>query len=124
VSVFLDYLALAMLLVSLTLMFYGFIYIHDLPYEAAKHRNHPQQDAIHVACWLSLFTLHAIWPIVFIWAVAHPDPHAVPTEAGPAPQPATSDLPERVRRLEEQLRAAQAVSPTHVVAQQAQKEVS
>ncbi|MDX7812186.1 DUF3302 domain-containing protein, partial [Aeromonas caviae] len=34
------------------------IVIHDIPYEIAKHRNHPHQDAIHVAGWVSLFTLH------------------------------------------------------------------
>jgi hypothetical protein len=68
---FLDYLALVILLVGLTLVFYTFIYIHDLPHEIAKDREHPHEEAIHVACWLSLFTLHAIWPIVFIWAVSH-----------------------------------------------------
>ncbi|HJS06734.1 MAG TPA: DUF3302 domain-containing protein [Pirellulales bacterium] len=68
---FLDYLALVVLLIGLTLVFYTFIYIHDLPYDIAKHREHPHEEAIHVACWLSLFTLHAIWPIVFIWAVSH-----------------------------------------------------
>jgi Protein of unknown function (DUF3302) len=68
---FLDYLALIILLIGLTLVFYTFIYIHDLPHEIAKHREHPHEEAIHVACWLSLFTLHAIWPIVFIWAVSH-----------------------------------------------------
>jgi len=51
-----------MMLTGLVVVYYTFIYIHELPYEAAKHRNHPQQDAIYVACWLSLFTLHAIWP--------------------------------------------------------------
>ncbi len=73
---FLNYLALFMVLCSLTAIFYLFIYIHELPYEAAKHRNHPQQDAIYIACWLSLFTLHAIWPIVFIWAVSHQEAEA------------------------------------------------
>ena len=73
---FLNYLALFLILVVLVMAFYVFIYIHELPYEAAKHRNHPQQDAIYVACWISLFTLHAIWPIVFIWALSHRDPHA------------------------------------------------
>jgi hypothetical protein len=68
---FLDYLALIILLIGLVLVFYTFIYIHDLPHEIAKHREHPHEEAIHVACWLSLFTLHAIWPIVFIWAVSH-----------------------------------------------------
>ena len=74
---FLNYLALILLLVVLVAVFYTFIYIHDLPYDIAKHSNHPQKEAIHVACWLSLFTLHAIWPIVFIWAVMKPQPLSV-----------------------------------------------
>ena len=65
----LEYFALVVLLVGLTLTFYTFVYIHDIPYDIAKHRNHPNKEAIHAACWLSLFTLHAIWPIVFIWAL-------------------------------------------------------
>ena len=68
---FLDYLALVILLMGLTLVFYTFVYIHDLPHKIAKQREHPHEEAIHVACWLSLFTLHAIWPIVFMWAVSH-----------------------------------------------------
>jgi len=68
---FLDYLSLFILLAGLTLVFYTFIYIHDLPHTIAKKREHPHEEAIHVACWLSLFTLHAIWPIVYIWAVSH-----------------------------------------------------
>lgn len=68
---FLDYLALVILLMGLTLVFYGFIYIHDLPHKIAKKRGHPHEEAIHVACWLSLFTLHAMWPIVYTWAVTH-----------------------------------------------------
>ena len=71
---FLNYLALGMMLTGLVVVYYTFIYIHELPYEAAKHRNHPQQDAIYVACWLSLFTLHAIWPLVYIWALSHKEP--------------------------------------------------
>lgn len=70
---FLNYLALGIMLTGLVVVYYAFIYIHELPYEAAKHRNHPQQDAIYVACWLSLFTLHAIWPLVYIWALSHKD---------------------------------------------------
>lgn len=68
---FLNYLSLLMVLCSITAIFYLFIYIHELPYESAKHRNHPHKDAIYVACWLSLFTLHALWPLVFIWALSH-----------------------------------------------------
>jgi hypothetical protein len=70
----LEYLALGMLCLSVTAIFYIFIFIHDLPHRMAKKRNHPQQEAIHYACWLSLFTLHAIWPLVFLWSVSNRDP--------------------------------------------------
>ncbi|TXH37884.1 MAG: DUF3302 domain-containing protein [Rhodospirillaceae bacterium] len=77
---FLNYFALAMLIIGISLVVYTFIYIHDIPYQIAKKRNHEQVEAIHLACWLSLFTLHAIWPIVFIWAVMKPKPLSVKIE--------------------------------------------
>ena len=64
----LDYVALGILIFAAVVLFYGVIAIHDIPYEIAVHRKHPQQDAIHVAGWISLFTLHAIWPFLWIWA--------------------------------------------------------
>ncbi|MGA8918732.1 MAG: DUF3302 domain-containing protein, partial [Pseudolabrys sp.] len=51
--------------------FYGIIAIHDVPYLIAKSRQHPHQDAIHAAGWVSLFTLHALWPFLWIWAMAY-----------------------------------------------------
>jgi Protein of unknown function (DUF3302) len=69
--VFLDYVALGILFFVVITLFYAIIAIHDVPYEIAKHRNHPHQDAIHVAGWVSLFTLHAIWPFLWIWAMAY-----------------------------------------------------
>ncbi|WP_394131287.1 DUF3302 domain-containing protein [Shewanella maritima] len=68
---FLDYFALSLLFFVALVIFYGVIAIHDIPYEIAKHRNHPQQDAIHIAGWVSLFTLHAIWPFLWIWATLY-----------------------------------------------------
>ena len=68
---FLDYFALGILFFVAIVLFYGIIVIHDIPYEIAKHRNHPQQDALHVAGWISLFTLHAIWPFLWIWATLY-----------------------------------------------------
>jgi hypothetical protein len=68
---FLDYFALGLLIFVALTLFYGIIVIHDIPYEIAVHRNHPQQDAIHVAGWISLFTLHAIWPFLWIWATLY-----------------------------------------------------
>ena len=68
---FLNYFALGLLLFVLITLFYGMLAIHDVPYEIAKHRDHPHQDAIHAAGWVSLFTLHALWPFLWIWAMLY-----------------------------------------------------
>lgn len=68
---FLDYAALGLLIFVAIVIFYGIIAIHDIPYEISVHRNHPQQDAIHVAGWVSLFTLHVLWPFLWIWATLY-----------------------------------------------------
>lgn len=65
---FLDYFALGVLVFVAIFLFYGIIALHDIPYEIAKKRNHPHQDAIHYAGWVSLFTLHVLWPFLWIWA--------------------------------------------------------
>lgn len=67
----LEYIALGILVFVTLTLFYGVIVIHDIPYEIAKHRNHPQQDALHVAGWVSLFTLHVLWPFLWIWATLY-----------------------------------------------------
>ena len=67
----LDYVALFLLIFVALVMFYGIIAIHDIPYEIAKKRNHPHSDVLHVAGWVSLFTLHAIWPFLWIWATLY-----------------------------------------------------
>jgi len=67
----LDNIALGILIFAAVTIFYGIIAIHDIPYEIAKHRNHPQQDALHVAGWISLFTLHVLWPFLWIWATLY-----------------------------------------------------
>jgi Na+/H+ antiporter NhaD/arsenite permease-like protein len=97
---FLDYFALAIVLLVIVAVFYTFIYIHDIPYNEAKKRNHPQKEAIHVACWLSLFTLHAIWPIVFIWSISKQRPIEVAVSGTGGGDP---DLSRRLARLEERL---------------------
>ncbi|MGI9292375.1 MAG: DUF3302 domain-containing protein [Pseudomonadales bacterium] len=68
---FLDYVALGLLILVAIIIFYAIIAIHDIPYEISVHRNHPHQDAIHVAGWVSLFTLHALWPFLWIWATLY-----------------------------------------------------
>jgi len=67
----LDGVALGILCFSFIVVFYGVIVIHDIPYEIAKHRNHPHSDAIHVAGWVSLLTLHILWPFLWIWSTLY-----------------------------------------------------
>lgn len=67
----LEYIALGILIFAAVTIFYGIIVIHDIPYEIAKKRNHPQQDALHVAGWVSLLTLHILWPFLWIWAMLY-----------------------------------------------------
>jgi hypothetical protein len=105
---FLDYFALGVLIFVAIVLFYGIIAIHDIPYEIAKHRNHPQQDALHVAGWVSLFTLHALWPFLWIWATLYREDRgwgfqtarrAVPLPADPA-DPAEAGLAEFKREIQ------------------------
>ena len=66
-----DYAALFLVFFVGIVIFYGIIVIHDIPYEIAVHRNHPHQDALHVAGRVSLFTLHVLWPFLWIWATLY-----------------------------------------------------
>ena len=104
---FLNYFALSLLIFVVVVLFYGIIAIHDVPYLVAKSRNHPHQDAIHAAGWVSLFTLHAFWPFLWIWAMSyrpergwgfhHPE--------GPSGSDELEVLRRRVSALEDRLNA-------------------
>lgn len=62
--------------VVLIVMPIGFIaafwYVHVLPDTIAKRREHPQRDAIHALCILSLFVGGLLWPFAFLWAYTRP----------------------------------------------------
>lgn len=104
----LETLALVMLLMSVTAIAYLFIFIHDIPHRIAKKRHHPQEEAIHYACWLSLFTLHAIWPLVFLWAVSNPeDPLRVRLDSAGTP-PGTAANPAEIQMLKDRIAALEA----------------
>jgi hypothetical protein len=68
---FLNYFALGLLIFVVVVIFYGIIAIHDIPARIAEGRHHPHTDAIHAAGWVSLFTLHVLWPLLWIWAMAY-----------------------------------------------------
>lgn len=46
--------------------------LHVLPEKIAEKRHHPQKDAIHVLCLLSLFFGGLLWPIAWLWAYTRP----------------------------------------------------
>ena len=100
----LEYVALGILVFAAVTVFYGIIVIHDIPYEIAKKRNHPQQDALHVAGWVSLFTLHVLWPFLWIWAVLYREDRGwgFATENKPAKlnEVEVTELIERIEALE------------------------
>jgi hypothetical protein len=110
---FLNYFALGLLFFVVIVMFYGIIAIHDIPYLISKSRNHPHQDAIHAAGWVSLFTLHVLWPFLWIWAMAYRPERGwgFSSQAGTAGgEPAASateleELRRRVTELENSLKA-------------------
>jgi prepilin signal peptidase PulO-like enzyme (type II secretory pathway) len=68
---FLSWFALLLLIFTVCVLAYGIVAIHDIPYNIAKKRNHPHAEAIHAGGWVSLFTLHAIWPFLWIWAYSY-----------------------------------------------------
>jgi Protein of unknown function (DUF3302) len=46
--------------------------LHVLPEKIAHKRHHPQQDAIHTLCLLSLLFGGLLWPIAWLWAYTKP----------------------------------------------------
>ena len=76
----------------------------------AEKRHHPHQDAIYAAGWVSLFTLHALWPFLWIWAMAYRPERGwgfsshKAADAEPAAAPnELEDLRRRVAELESRL---------------------
>ena len=115
----LEYFALGVLIFVGLFLFYGIILLHDIPYEIAVHRNHPHQDAIHATGWVSLFTLHALWPFLWIWAMAYredrgwgfSDGHSAKSHVVHLEQQ-VAELQGRIERLESAMGTAQNRVPT------------
>jgi Protein of unknown function (DUF3302) len=109
---FLNYFALFLLIFVVVVLFYGIIAIHDIPHKIAQSRGHPHQDAIHAAGWVSLFTLHALWPFLWIWSMAYrpdrgwgfshkPGETGATSAANTTWEPNTAELQELRRRIAE-----------------------
>ena len=101
---FLNYFALGLLFFVAITLFYAVIAIHDVPYEIARRRQHPHQDAIHAAGWVSLFTLHVLWPFLWIWAMAYRPERGWGFNGQPAGEP-PADFQQSLARLEARIEA-------------------
>jgi hypothetical protein len=64
-----EYFCLAILCLGLTMVVYFMVWLHGIPHHIAEANNHPHKRIIHHMCWISLFTLHAIWPLVYFWSI-------------------------------------------------------
>jgi hypothetical protein len=64
----LDWVALGVVIFGTIAAITVFLVVHEIPYKVAKKRAHPHCDAIHAACWISVFTGGLIWPLTLIWA--------------------------------------------------------
>jgi CBS domain containing-hemolysin-like protein len=51
--------------------------VHVLPEKIAEKRQHPQKEAIHVLCLLSLVFGGLLWPLAWLWAYTKPVLHKV-----------------------------------------------
>src|SRR5262245_48121439 len=50
----------------------AFWLVHIMPEKIALKRKHPQVQAIHTLCLLSLFFGGLLWPLAFLWAYSKP----------------------------------------------------
>jgi hypothetical protein len=108
---FLNYVALGILFFVVVVVFYGIIAIHDIPCLIAKSRNHPHQDAIHAAGWVSMFTLHALWPFLWIWAMAYKPDRGWGFSDTPKRSEQLAELRQRIADLEAQAKRDDKTSP-------------
>lgn len=46
--------------------------VHVMPEKIAEKRHHPQKEAIHTLCLLSLFFGGLLWPAAWLWAYMRP----------------------------------------------------
>lgn len=111
----LEYFALAILFFVVITLFYGIIVIHDIPYEISVHRNHPHQDAIHVAGWISLFTLHVLWPFLWIWATLYREDRGWGFETSSSDESEENELRQEIDDLKNRLNALEKSSSSTAV---------
>ncbi len=59
------WIVLLILIVSVAAMI---VIAGSLPGHIARGRHHPQEQAVRMAGWITLFLALPLWPVVLIWA--------------------------------------------------------
>jgi len=72
-----DWIAIIVLIIVPPTLIGVFWMVHVLPQKAAESRHHPQKEAIHVLCLLSLVFGGLLWPIAWLWAYTRPVLHTI-----------------------------------------------
>ncbi len=68
-ATYMAWFVIVVMPIGLILVFWK---LHVLPEKIAAKRHHPQKDAIHVLCLLSLFVGGLLWPLAWLWAYTKP----------------------------------------------------
>lgn len=98
---FYDYTSLFLVFFIWISLFYALIALTNIPYDIAKKRNHPHQDAIMIAGWVSLFTLQLLWPFIMIWATLYREDRGWGTKSlSASTEDKTNELKEKIAQLE------------------------
>ena len=67
-----DFMSWVVLAVVPVAGIYVFWILHILPERVARKKQHPQLEAIHALCLLSLFFGGLLWPLAWLWAHTKP----------------------------------------------------
>ncbi|WP_321917362.1 MULTISPECIES: DUF3302 domain-containing protein [unclassified Paraburkholderia] len=67
-----DFISWVVLAVVPIAGIYVFWVLHILPERVARKKQHPQLEAIHALCLLSLFFGGLLWPLAWLWAHTKP----------------------------------------------------
>ena len=67
-----NFIAIFVLFVVPVVLITLFWMVHVLPEKIAHKRHHPQRDAIHTLCLLSLAFGGLLWPLAWLWAYTKP----------------------------------------------------
>ena len=115
-----DVLALVVIVIVPIVAVVVFWMVHVLPEKIAHKRHHPQQDAIHTLCLLSLVFGGLLWPIAWLWAFTKPvgyrvaygtDKHADYYDEMAEKHSAGALSADQIRHLQEDLAAVEAAGP-------------